>query len=335
MRVGPIHQPQAHNPSAKTHRWAALRGAAAVALVSNLAACGSSEPNETIDAGPREPPPDVGCTIFPADNPWNQAVTNASVHARSDDYLSSLGIDRDMHPDFGTEYEGEPNGIPFVVVDGQTELVAVNFQAASESDPGPYPIPPNAPVEAGSDRHVIVVDSDACQLFELFDASKNGDDTWDAYSGARFDLSSNQLRPDGYTSADAAGLPIFAGLARYDEVVTQGVVNHAIRITARRTQNGYVHPATHAAGSGNASDPPMGLRLRMRSDYDCEDFSSEVQVLCTAFKTYGVIIADNGSSWYVSGAPDPRWDDDALRDLKSIPGSAFLALETGPITPQD
>ncbi len=295
-----------------------------------LVACGGKS-STAADSGPGGVVP---CEIFPADNPWNTAIDSLPLHPRSGDYTDSLGSDRNLHPDFGTEFEGQPLGIPYVVVDNQTPLVEMMFVESDESDPGPYPIPRDAQVEATGDRHVIAVNTESCELFELFDASLNSDGSWNAFSGARFDLDSNALRPDRATSADAAGLPIYPGLVRYDEVVTTGEVNHAIRVTARRTQNGFIHPATHAAGSGTDSDPPMGLRLRMKSDFDCLPFSSEVAVLCTAFKTYGLIVADNGSSWFVSGAPDPRWDDSALRDLKSIPGSAFEAVDTGAIISQ-
>ncbi len=301
----------------------------AVLLFGGWNGCGESS------FAPRPIPAEFQCNIFPADNPWNQAIDNAPIHPRSADYISSLGLNRNLHPDFGTVFDGAPLGIPFAVVNSQQTRVEVNFEEANESDPGPYPVPANAPIEAASDRHVIVLNDDDCELFELFDASKNSDNSWNAFAGARFDLKSNVLRPDRTTSADAAGLPIFPGLARYQEVVVDGAINHALRVTARRTQNGFIHPATHASGSGNSNDPPMGLRLRLRSNYDCSDRSQEVQVMCTAFKTYGLIVADNGSSWFVSGAPDPRWDDDALRDIKSIPGSAFEAIDSGPIIDQN
>ncbi|MFL6206292.1 MAG: hypothetical protein ACJ739_13180 [Acidimicrobiales bacterium] len=213
----------------------------------------------------------------------------------------------------------------------------MTFDYADESDPGPYPIPPTAPIEGGAsstgDRHVLVVDDAACKLYELYAAyPQNGGSSWLAGSGAIFDLRSNALRPEGWTSADAAGLPIYPGLVRYDEVVQEGVIDHALRFTVSRTQAGYIHPATHEASDvTDANVPPMGARFRMKAAYSCAAYSAEVQVICTALKRYGMLVADNGSSWYVSGAHDPRWDDDALGDLKLIPGSAFEAVDTGPV----
>ena len=214
--------------------------------------------------------------------------------------------------------------------------VQVTFDYDDESDHAPYPIPRDAPIEGGpssdGDRHVLVLSRSECKLYELFYAFPNADGSWHAGSGAIFDLRSNALRPDGWTSADAAGLPILPGLVHYDEVVERGSIDHALRFTVSRSQRGYIHPATHFASSiTDPNLPPMGARLRMKADYDCSWASREVQVICTAMKRYGMFVADNGSSWYVSGAHDPRWDDDALGDLKQIPGSAFEAVETGPV----
>jgi hypothetical protein len=218
--------------------------------------------------------------------------------------------------------------------------VPVSFEYGDESDPGPYPIPPNAPIEGGAsssgDRHVLIVDDSTCKLYELYAAyPQNGGSSWRAGSGAVFDLRSNALRPDYWTSADAAGLPIYPGLVRYDEVVQKGVISHALRFTISRTQRGFIHPATHYASS--ITDPnvaPMGARFRMKSSYSCAALAREVQVICAALKRYGMFVADNGSSWYVSGAHDPRWNDDALGDLKQIPGSAFEVVDTGPVVHQ-
>ena len=269
------------------------------------------------------------CAVFPADNPWNADISALPVHPRSAEWVASIGLGGHLHPDFGTVWQGNPIGIPYVVLTGDVPAASVSFDYASESDPGPYPIPADVPIEAGSDAHVLVVDDRECVLYELFAAEHLGGSSWHAGSGAIFDLGSNALRPDGWTSADAAGLPIFAGLVRYDEV-SSGVIDHALRFTARRTQRAYIHPATHWASSiEDASVPPMGARLRLRADFDCSGFSREVQVICAALKRYGMLLADNGSDWYVSGAPDPRWDDDALRDLRSIPGSAFEVVDTG------
>jgi hypothetical protein len=264
------------------------------------------------------------------------------VHPLSDTYVDSIGRDTLLHPDFGTVWDGKPIGIPYVVVDGSQPEVPVSFYYDDESDPGPYPVPPDVPVEGqpvgqpntadfGGDRHVIVVDDENCLLYEMFDAwPVNGGQSWDAGSGAVFDLNSNALRPDTWTSADAAGLPIFAGLVRYEEVVVQGRIDHALRFTVSQTQRAFIHPATHwASSSTDPSLPPMGLRFRMKASYDCSWASSEVQVICEALKRYGMFVADNGADWYISGAPDPRWDDDRLGDLKDIPGDAFEAVDTG------
>src|SRR5690606_34825363 len=212
-------------------------------------------------------------------------VDQLALHANSENFIASIGNGTNLHPDFGTEWEGAPIGIPFVVVDGDQAGVPVSFEYDDESDPGPYPIPADAPIEggpdAGGDRHVLVLERDNCVLYELFAATPiNGGQSWDAGSGAIFDLSSNDLRPAGWTSADAAGLPIFPGLVTYEEVVEEGVIDHALRFTVSQSQRGYIPPATHFASSNTDPDlAPMGLRVRMRADYDCSGFSSEVQVI--------------------------------------------------------
>lgn len=294
-----------------------------------VALVGSSDPRAAGAA--------VRCPTFPASNPWNTDISDAPVHPRSDEYIRSIGLAGHLHPDFGTRWNGAPNGIPFVQVGAGAPKVPVRFRYADESDPGPYPIPPDAPIEGGADgtgdRHVIVVDRAACMLYELFDAwPENGGARWRAGSGAVFDLRSNALRPDYWTSADAAGLPIYPGLVRYHEVVVEGEIDHALRFTVSRTQRGFIHPATHFASPyTDRRLPPMGLRVRMKRGYDCSPYSREVRVICRALKRYGMFVADNGSDWYVSGAPHPRWDDDALADLKQIPGRAFEAVWSGPI----
>jgi hypothetical protein len=268
------------------------------------------------------------CTIFPSDNAWNQDVSGLPVHPSSDAYVSSIGADDNVHPDFGTEWEGAPIGIPYVVVDGSTTEVDIVYTAyGDESDPGPFPIPLDAPIEGGpdsdGDRHAIAVDMENCKLYELYRAFPSGDH-FEADSGVMWDLTQNDSHPAGCTSADAAGLPIFPGLVRYDEVVENGVITHALRFTVSRSQRAYVAPATHyASNNTDASLPPMGLRMRMKASYDCSGYSDEAQVVCTA------LLADNGSNWYISGAPDSRWNDDNLGDLKQIPGSAFEAVDTG------
>jgi hypothetical protein len=271
---------------------------------------------------------------LPPDNPWNTDISGYPVHPNSDAFVNSVGRSDHLHPDFGTVWEGAPIGIPYVIVSGAQPRVPVSFDYADESDPGPYPIPPDVPIEGGpgsdGDRHVLVIDNDNCVLYEMFYARPvNGGQSWTAGSGAVFNLNSNALRPDFWTSADAAGLPIFAGLLRYEEVVEQGVIDHALRFTVSTTQRAFVHPATHfASNNTDPNAPPMGLRFRMKASYDCGGFSSEVQVICTALKRYGMFVADNGSDWYITGAPDPRWSDDRLGDLKTIPGDAFEVVQT-------
>ncbi len=324
----------------------------ALAAVSLLAACKDGSVGDGPEGGGTAGggPPSVGgfaqggapsvegCSIFPADNPWNQDVSGFEVHPSSDAFIDSIGRDTGMHADFGTVYEGAPIGIPFTVATATTPKVPVVFVASpEESDPGPYPIPPDAPIEGGGvedgDRHVIVVDTDSCMLYELFHSFPlDGGASWEADSGAVFDLASNQTRPAGWTSADAAGLPIFPGLVKYSEVVEGGSLDHAVRITVSQSQAGYIAPATHFASSDNDPNlPPMGLRLRMKASYDCSAYSTEVQTLCAGFKRYGLIVADNGSDWYVSGAPDSRWNDEALADIANIVGDAFEVVFTGDV----
>ena len=274
------------------------------------------------------------CAVFPPDNPWNTDISAYPVHPNSDAFVNSVGRSDHLHPDFGTVWEGAPIGIPYVIVPGSQPKVPVSFDYADESDPGPYPVPPDAPIEGGpgsdGDRHVLVIDNDNCMLYEMFYAHPvNGGQSWTAGSGAVFNLNSNALRPDTWTSADAAGLPIFAGLVRYEEVVEQGVIDHALRFTVSTTQRAFIHPATHyASNNTDPNVPPMGLRFRMKASYSCGGFSGEVQVICAALKRYGMFVADNGSDWYITGAPDPRWSDDRLGDLKTIPGDAFEVVTT-------
>jgi hypothetical protein len=269
----------------------------------------------------------AGCPVFPASDPWNQDVSRAPVSPRSGAYVRSIGLDARLHPDFASK----TYGIPFRVVPRSQKKVPIRFTAyGDESDKGPYPIPPRAPVEGGSDRHVIVVQRGTCKLYELFGAHRSGRG-WAAASGARFDLRTGRLRPKGWTSADAAGLPIFPGLARADEAVGRGVITHALRVTVPRTQKAYISPARHFASSDTDPDlPPMGLRLRLKASYDISRFHGQARVILTALKRYGMIVADNGSPWYVTGAPDRRWDDDDLHALGQVPGSAFEAVQSGP-----
>jgi hypothetical protein len=263
--------------------------------------------------------------MFPADNPWNQDVSQAPLDPNSATYVARVDSFRQfMHPDFGSN---PTYGIPYVVVPGSQPFVPITFTAyGSESDPGPYPVPLNAPVEAGSDAHVLVLDSGNCHLYEMYQAQQQGNG-WNAGSGAVFDLASNALRPDTWTSADAAGLPILPGLVRYDEVAA-GVINHALRFTVDQSQNGFIHPATHQAGVANTSDPPMGSRFRLKASFDLTPYHGASLVILTALKRYGMIVADNGSSWYVSGAPDPRWSNDQLHTIGKVTGADFEVVDT-------
>jgi len=273
-----------------------------------------------------------GVPIFPNDNPWNTDITDYPVHPDSDTYIASIGVDGHLHPDFGTFWDGHPSGFQYVVVTGAQTKAPITFDYPDESDPGPYPTPADAPIEGGpdseGDRHVLVLDRDNRKLYELFAAYPDGDG-WRAGSGAVFDLASNALRPEGWTSADAAGLPILPGLVRYDEVEA-GEIRHAVRFTVQRTQRAYIHPATHwASTSTDPALPPMGLRLRLEADFDISGFPPPVRVILTALKRYGMIVADNGSNWFISGEHSPLWDDEELSAIRSVPGSAFEAVMTG------
>ena len=274
----------------------------------------------------------AGCRVFPDDNVWNAAVDTLPLDRNSDTYVHTIGAAANLHPDFGSGlWDGGPIGIPYCTTPGNQRLVAVHFEYDHESDPGPYPIPPNPPVEGGpqsdGDRHVLVLDRDNCILYELYRAWPQADGSWRAGSGAIFDLKSQALRPDTWTSADAAGLPILPGLVRYDEVAT-GEIPHAIRFTAPQTRRAYIWPARHYASSLTGSEyPPLGQRFRLKASFDVSGFSREVQVILRALKRYGMILADNGSSWYISGAPDERWDNGHLHELQRVRGSDFEAVD--------
>lgn len=271
--------------------------------------------------------------VFPADNVWKWDISGYQVHPNSANFITSVGAATKLHPDFGTVWDGAPIGIPYLVVSSSQALVPVVYtDYGDESDPGPFPIPLTAAIEGGpasdGDRHVITVDKDRKILSELYYAFPKSDH-WEASSGATFDLTKNEDHPLGWTSADAAGLPIFPGLVRYEEVYIKGEVNHAIRMTVSASQKAYIYPARHYASSNTSANlAPMGLRFRMKASYDISGFSAPIQVICRAMKKYGLIVADNGSNWYISGAPDPRWSDDTLNQLKTIPGSAFEAILT-------
>jgi len=272
-----------------------------------------------------------GIRPFPDDNPWNTPIDKDSIDPNSDRIIAGIGADIGLHADFGANWNGGPFGIPYIVVTSQTPKVNVSFDYADESDPGPYPIPPNAPIEGGpnstGDRHVIVIDRDNWILYELFAAYPQGD-SWHAGSGAIFNLESNALRPAGWTSADAAGLPIFPGLVRYDEVCEQKEIKHALRFTVVNTRRAYIPPATHYASNKTADTlPPMGMRVRLKANVDISGFPQNVQVILKALKIYGMIVADNGSNWYISGAPDSRWNDSELNTLKNIKGRDFEVIK--------
>lgn len=303
------------------------RAAASVALALFAAiACAAPAPTAAVA------PSIGGCPVLPANSIWNTPVDRMPVHPRSADYIASIGADDNVHADFGSGlWDGGPIGIPYVVVPSSQPRVDVSFEYDDESDAGLYPIPPNPPIEGGpsadGDRHILMVDSGACKLYELYAAYPNGDGTWRAGSGAIYDLRSNALRPDGWTSADAAGLPILPGLVRRDEVAS-GEITHALRFTAPLTQRAYVWPARHfASDDADPALPPMGQRFRLKADLDISGFSPDAQVILRALKKYGMILADNGSSWYISGSPDEGWDNDVLHELDVISGADFEAVD--------
>ena len=272
-----------------------------------------------------------GCQLYPANNIWNTPIDTAPVHANSAAYINTIGAAVTVHPDFGTVYDGAPNGIPYTTVPGTQPLVPISFTYAGDSDPGPYPLPPDAPIEGGpasnGDRHVLVIDRGDCVLYEVYAARLQTNGSWRAGSGAVWDLNSNALRPATWTSADAAGLPILAGLVRYDEVAG-GAITHALRFTAPQTRNTFVWPGRHQASSlTGAQYPAMGQRFRLKAGVNISGFSPAMQVILQALKKYGMMLADNGGAWYVSGAPDPRWDDDELQTLGQITGSDFEAVD--------
>ena len=273
------------------------------------------------------------CTIFPADNAWNQRVDSLPVAADSAQMIASIGLSTGLHPDFGSGlWDGGPIGIPFDVVSKKTPRSRLTFEYADESDKVGYPIPKTVHIEGGrqssGDRHALLLDRDTCRLYELYALYPTGNGGWKAGSGATWNLRSNAVRPAGWTSADAAGLPIFPGLARYDEVA-RGVIDHALRFTAARTRRAYVYPARHyASSSDDPTLPPMGLRVRLKASVDISGFPRQARIVLQALKTYGMILADNGSNWYISGAPNPKWSNDDLHQLGRITGADFEVVDT-------
>jgi hypothetical protein len=300
-------------------------------LVFLLACCGLAAVPALVGAHPL--PGARLCPVFPRNNPWNERVDRLPVAKNSARLIASIGLGSPVHADFGSGlYQGEPIGIPYAVVSRHTRRVRVTFDYADESDKGPYPIPPNVPIEGGrrstGDRHVIVVDRDSCRDYELFDAHPvRGGRSWHAGSGAIFNLRSNHLRPAGWTSADAAGLAILPGLARYDEV-KRNSIDHALRFTARCTARRYVYPARHEASTCSGFYPPMGLRVRLKPSVNISGLPYQARVVAQALKRYGMILADNGSPWFISGAPNHGWNNDALHVLGRLRGSDFEVVDT-------
>jgi hypothetical protein len=282
-------------------------------------------PGQPAVAAGAKPPWLAGCPVFPATNVWNRRVDKLPVHPQSKRLKRSIGLGRSLHPDFGS-FSGY--GIPWNVVDDSVDGQEVSFWWPDESDAGPYPIPEDPLIEGGGDRHILLLDRERCHLFELYAAEQQADGSWEAGSGARWDLRSNKLRPAGWTSADAAGLPILPGLVRYGDVLA-GEIRHALRFTAPETGRKYIYPARHfASDSTDKALPPMGLRVRLKKSVPIKGYPRQARILLVALKRYGMILADNGSPWYVTGAPDPRWDDDALHTLHGIRGSDFEVVDT-------
>jgi hypothetical protein len=308
----------------------AAAATAATALVAMLAGSAAS-PAPTL----------AGCPVFPAANPWNQPVDKLPVAADSATLIASIGVDTGVHADFGSGlYDGSRIGIPFVVVHGRaTPKSRVSFEYADESDKGPYPIPKNVPVEGApahaneGDRHVLIVDRDACKLYELSGMQRAGTH-WSGWSGAIWNLRSNAVRPATWTSADAAGLPILPGLARWDGDASTGRIDHALRFTAERTRRAFIYPARHyASSSTDPSLPPMGLRVRLKASVNIAGLPPQARIVAQAMKTYGLILADNGSNWYVSGAPSPKWSNDQLHALGGLTGADFEVVDTSKLRP--
>jgi hypothetical protein len=282
-----------------------------------------------------------GNRLFPSDSPWNLPIDTKAVDPNSSVLINQMGTSVSLHPDFGANaywVDSKPFGIAYIVVSGTTPKVPVTFtQYGNQSDPGPYPIPANAPIEGGpssnGDRHVIVVDQDHWKLYETWSTYPQGNGSWQAGSGAVFNLTSTALRPAGWTSADAAGLPILPGLVRYDEVYLHKAINHAIRFTVAQTRKAYIAPARHFASNNTSPNLlPMGARLRLKANYDISGYSAPMQVILKAFKKYGLIVADNGSNMYISGTADSRWDDDALNTLKQVKNTDFEVVKMGSMT---
>jgi hypothetical protein len=314
-----------------------LLSALAVALAAGGLGCHGGTDDKD---GPNGTSPVLGgCSVFPADNAWNTRIDDTSafpVHPMWSTYQTSMDLPKNLHPDWG-DWSMDHYGIPWQTVPSSQAGVPMTFMYASQSDPGPYPFPPDAKVEGGSgsggDMHVLVLQEGSCLLYETFSSTYTSPG-WSCGSGAKFDLSSDALRPDGWTSADAAGLPILPGLVKVSEVQA-GLVAHAIRFTMSSTQQAYIHPATHAAGNADATLPPMGLRLRLKASFDTSPFTGPTLVILTALKEYGLMLADNGSDWFFQGDSDDAWTPlmcDLVSDFEQVHGSDFEAVETGPLS---
>jgi hypothetical protein len=306
-------------------RWSIVQNPIFAIVLSALVCSAQGAPPSSPNAGQ--------CPVLPSDNIWNVPVDQLPVDANSQAYLVSGGQTSPLHPNFGSgTYDGDTIGMPVTIVPGTQPRVSVTFADPSQSDNGPYPIPPDVLIEGGTnstgDRHALVLDKDNCVLYELYDATPNPDGSWNAGSGAIFDLRCDCLRPETWTSADAAGLPIYPGLVRYDEAAS-GVISHAIRVTLPQTQRAYIWPARHYASTLTAlTYPPMGQRFRLKADVDITGYDPLVQVILVALKRYGMILADNGSSWFICGTPDERWNNDTLAQLKQLQGSDFEAVDS-------
>jgi hypothetical protein len=292
-------------------------------------------PIASITAGPIPAAPN--CSIFPSNNVWNKRVDKLPIKGNSDAIIESIGPEQGLHPDFGAgKWQGGPIGIPYTVVGAGQKKSKVKFFYGEESDKGPYPIPKDVKIEGGDDatgdRHALIVQRDECMLYELYDL-KRKDGKWRAGSGAIWNLDSNKLRPKGWTSADAAGLPILPGLARYDDV-RRGVIDHALRFTVSETRSKYIYPARHYASDSNEKNlPPMGLRLRLKKGFPIKGFPRQARIVLKALKRYGMIVADNGSDWFISGAPNKHWNNDALHQLGEVTGSNFVVVDTSNLRP--
>ncbi len=288
----------------------------------------AESPGTKVSSPPVSGPSVSGVPVFPSDYIWNTRIDSLPVDPRSEEYVRTIGSSAYLHADFGSgRYEGNLIGIPYNIVDGSHEKTTVTFQYADESDAGPYPIPDNPLIEGGSDHHMVIIDKDAMILYELYAAEPQADGSWVAGSGAVFDLSGYTLRPSGWTSADAAGLAILPGLVRFDEVRDEEI-NHALRFTAPSTRRAYIWPARHYASSVmDPAYPPMGQRFRLKSSFNTAGYPKQAQTILEALKKYGMILSDNGAPWYITGAPDERWDNDALHTLRQLKGSDFEAVD--------